>query len=138
MTQSPAAKRYLRRFIPTMLAYVIVLFAVSWFIEANHPTGVALAALSILPALPIIATIIVMGLYVAEETDEYVRQRIVTAMLFGIGALLAISTILGFLQMHEVIGQVPVFWGFPAWCLAFGLAQCWMTLRDRMSGGGSE
>ncbi|NML07415.1 hypothetical protein [Sphingomonas sp. G-3-2-10] len=138
MARSPAARRYLKRFMPVMLAYVIVLFGVSWLIKATQPAGVALAALSVLPALPIIAVIIVIGLYIAEETDEYLRQRIVTAMLFGIGVVLSASTVLGFLQMNDVIGPVQVFWGFPAWCAAWGLAQCWMGLRERMAGGGSE
>jgi hypothetical protein len=133
--QTPAARRYLKRFAPTMIAYVVVLFSATYAVKAFHPSGAALIALSILPALPIIAVLVVIGLYLVEETDEYLRQRIVTAMLFGIGVVLAVSTVLGFLQINDVVGKVDVFWGFPGWCAAWGLAQCGLALRDRMAGG---
>ena len=135
MAQSPAARRYIRRFTPTMIAYVAILFAASWAVDAWHPAGPVLWALSVLPALPIIGVLVVIGLYLAEETDEYLRQRIVTAALFGIGAILSVSAVLGFLQFNGVVGKVDVFWAFPGWCAAWGLAQCWMALRDRMGGG---
>lgn len=135
MSQTPAARRYVKRFAPTMIAYVAVLLAATWAVAAWHPAGPLLWALSVLPALPIIGVLVVIGLYLAEETDEYLRQRIVTAMLFGIGAVLAASTVLGFLQFNGVVGAVPVFWAFPGWCAAWGLAQCWMWLRDRMGAG---
>ncbi|MES2442995.1 MAG: hypothetical protein V4574_09205 [Pseudomonadota bacterium] len=134
MSTTPAARRYIRRFIPTMIAYVGILFAATYAVDAWHPTGPLLWTLSVLPALPIIGAMVVIGLYLVEESDEYLRQRIVTAMLFGIGAVLAASTVLGFLQINGVVGKVDLFWGFPGWCGAWGLAQCWMALRDRTGG----
>lgn len=135
MTRTPAARRYLKRFTPTMIAYVAILFAATWAVQAWHPTGIVLWVLSVLPALPIIGVLVVIGLYLAEETDEYLRQRIVTAMLFGIGVVLSASAVLGFLQFNGVVGKIDVFWSFPGWCAAWGLAQCWMALSDRMGGG---
>lgn len=136
MSKTPAARRYLKRFAPTMIAYVVILFAATYAVRSWHPTGALLWTLSVLPAVPIIGAMIVIGLYLVEETDEYLRQRIVTAMLFGIGAVLSVSTVLGFLQINDVVGKVDVFWGFPGWCAAWGLAQCWMALRERVAGGG--
>ncbi|MBO9715007.1 hypothetical protein [Sphingomonas sp.] len=135
MHRTAAAQRYLRRFTPMMIAYVVVLFAATWAIEAYKPHGAALVALSVLPALPIIGVIAVIGLYLAEETDEFLRQRIVACQLFGVGVLLSASTVLGFLQIGGVIGKVDVFWGFPLWCAAWGLAQCALSLRDQYRGG---
>ena len=135
MPKSPAARRYLKRFTPTMIAYVVILFAATSAVNAWHPAGPLLWTLSVLPALPIVAVMIVIGVYLAEETDEYVRQQLATAMLFGTGVVLSVSTVLGFLQMNGVIGKIDVFWAFPGWCAAWGLAQCWMSLRDRMGPG---
>lgn len=132
MHHSPAARRYLRRFIPTIIAYVAVLFASSFAIEAWNPSGPVLVLLSILPALPIIAVLVVIGLYLTEETDEYLRSRIVTAMLIGTGAVLSVATVMGFMQIGGVIGTIDVFWAFPLWCIVWGLAQCGLGLRDRM------
>src|SRR5688500_1234935 len=94
---TPAGRRYLRRFFPTMIAYVFVLFACVWAIKHWEPTGIELIILSVLPAVPIIAAILVMGLYLIEETDEFLRQRIASCMLFGTGVLLAAATVYGFL-----------------------------------------
>ena len=132
---TPAGRRYLKRFTPTMLAYVVAVLGTSVAVDQLHPTGAALATLSILPALPILAVLEVIGLYIREETDEYLRQRVVTSMLFGIGVVLAISAVLGFLQIYRAIGQVDVFWAFPIWCGSWGLAQCVLAWRDRMAGG---
>lgn len=132
--QSPATRRYLRRFFPTMIAYVAALFGANWAIDAWQPTGVALVALSILPALPIVAVIGVIGLYVIEEPDEYLRQRIVTAMMVGLAVMLSLATAWGFLEESEVVPHVPAYWAFVIWCAAWGLAQCIIGLRERAQG----
>jgi hypothetical protein len=134
LMQTVAAKRYIRRFTPMMIAYVVVLFAATWAIQTYKPAGAALVILSVLPALPIIGVLIVIGAYLLEEKDEFLRQRIVTAMLFGMGIVLSVATVLGFMQIGGVIGQVDVFWAFPLWCAAWGAAQCFTALRDRMAG----
>lgn len=131
MYKSPATRRYLRRFMPTMIAYVVVLFATVHLINTYKPAGAVLVALSVLPALPIISALAVIGLYLAEETDEYLKGRIVTAMLIGTGAVLSVATVIGFMQIADVIGKVDVFWAFPTWCAVWGLAQCALALRDR-------
>jgi hypothetical protein len=133
-----AGRRYLKRFVPTMAAYVVVLFACVWAIKHLHPMGAALVALSVLPALPVIAVIVVMGLYLVEETDEFLRQRIASCMLFGTGVLLAAVTVYGFLTNGGAVQPDPDIgiWGFPIWCGSWGVAQCVMNLRDRMAGGG--
>lgn len=131
LSRTLAARRYIKRFVPTMIAYVVLVLATSLIVAKLHPAGAALVALSILPALPILGILLVIGLYVREESDEYVRQRLVIAMLFGIGVVLAAATVLGFLQIYHAIGQIDVFWAFPLWCASWGLAQCAMAWRDR-------
>jgi small-conductance mechanosensitive channel len=131
---TPAARRYLKRFVPTMAGYVVTVMATSLAVASFQPKGAVLVAISILPALAIIALLVVIGMYVREETDEYLRQRIVISMLFGIGVVLAISAVLGFLQIYRAIGQVDVFWAFPVWCGSWGMAQCFLTWRDRLAG----
>jgi len=133
---NPAQRRYLRRFFPAMTAYVVVLFACTWAIRHYHPQGAALFLLSLLPALPILAVIAVMGLYLTEEQDEFVRHRLVTSMIAGLGIMLAFATVWGFLENGGVVPHLEAFLAFPIWCGCFGLVQCFLNLRDRMSGGG--
>jgi hypothetical protein len=134
--QTTAGRRYLRRFFPTIFAYVAVLLACVWTIKHHHPTGAALVVLSVLPALPILAVIVVLGAYLVEETDEFLRQRIATCMLFGTGVLLAAVTVYGFLVNGRAIAVDPSFglWAFPLWCGSWGIAQCFMAWRDHVSG----
>ena len=136
-TNTAAGRRYLKRFFPTMFAYVLALFGATWALKHYHPQGVALVILSILPALPIIAVIGVMGLYVIEEKDEYLRSRIVTAMLGGLALMLSITSAWGFMEEAGVLPHMPAYFAFIIWCAGMGLTQCALALRDR-SAGASE
>lgn len=135
-TRNPAQRRYVARFVPAMLAYVIVLFACTWANRAYQPEGAALYVLSVLPSLPLLAVLVVMGLYLREERDEFIRNRLVTAMIGGIGITLAITSVWGFLEEGAHVAHFPTFLAFPIWCGAFGFVQCLTSLRDRMAGGG--
>lgn len=131
MARTPAAARYLRRFVPTMVAYMVLLFGANWVMDSQHPTGIALAVVAILPALPIVGVITVIGLYILEESDEYQRQQAVTGMLFGLGFMLTLATVWGFLEEAAVVPHIKAYWAFVTWCLGWGLAQCALKLRDR-------
>ncbi|WP_245646877.1 hypothetical protein [Sphingomonas soli] len=121
-----------------MTAYVLVLFGATWALRHYEPQGAALVVLSILPALPIIAVIGVMGLYLIEEKDEYVRARLVTAMLGGLAIMLSITSAWGFMEEAGVLPHMPAYFAFILWCAGMGLTQCFMALRDRRAGGEGE
>jgi hypothetical protein len=133
---NPAQRRYVRRFLPAMGAYVAILFGCTWAAKAYAPQGTALFLLSLLPALPLLVAIGVMGLYLREETDEFIRDRLVTAMIGGMGITLAVTTVWGFLENGGVVPHFATFLAFPLWCASFGIVQCLLNLRDRLSGGG--
>jgi uncharacterized YccA/Bax inhibitor family protein len=121
--KSPAVKRYLRRFIPTMIAYVAVIFAVSWIFRTFDPTGPLAWALAVLPAIPILVVIAVMGLYMKEEGDEFVRNLLVESMLWGMGLTLSVMTVWGFAEIYAEAPKLPSFWAFPIFCFGMGVAQ---------------
>lgn len=128
-TQTPAVRRYLARFFPAMIAYVVVLSGSLWLIESHSPQGVLLWILGAAPAIPIIAVIAVMGLYLAEETDEFLRLVLVQSMLWGIGFTLAAGTVWGFLENVGLVPHFPLYLIFPVFCGAFGLAQPFVRRR---------
>lgn len=132
--QTPAVRRYNRRLMVVMIGYVVSLFGANWMLAHWHPQGTALAAIAILPALPIVGVLVVIGRYLVEERDEFLRQRSVTAMLVGLGFMLAISTVLGFLNEAGVVPAVPGYYAFVLWCLGWGVAQGVLSLRDRAAG----
>ncbi|HWU81305.1 MAG TPA: hypothetical protein VN158_14720 [Caulobacter sp.] len=126
---TPAGRRYLARFFPAMFSYVVVLLASLWFIETYHPKGPLLWVLGVAPAIPVIAVIAVMGLYMMEETDEFLRTVLVQSMLWGIGVTLALCTAWGFLENVGVIPHFPLYLVFAVFCGAFGLAQPFVRRR---------
>lgn len=128
---TPPMRRYLARFFPAMLAYAGVLFGSLWTIRNLDPKGPLLWALAIAPALPIIAVIAIMGLYLIEETDEFIRAMLVQAMLWGIGATLAGCTAWGFLENVGLVEHLPLFMVFPVFCAAMALAQPLVRWRYR-------
>jgi len=117
LQKNPAARRYLFRFIPTMVAYVAVLLFVEWYIPRFYPTGALLYGLAVLPAVPIIGIIVVVGLYLAEEKDEFLRNLLIQSMLWGLGAIMVLTTVWGFLQIFTPIHRFQPFMTFPLfWC----------------------
>jgi hypothetical protein len=131
--RNPAQRRYVARFFTSMFLYVAFFLSSTWAIRELHPEGAGLFLLALLPAVPLLVVIGVMGLYLVEERDEFIRTRLVTAMMGGIGVLLAVLTVWGFLEDREVVAHFPTFLAFPLWCGAFGLVQCGLNLRERLS-----
>ena len=128
---SPAGRRYLKRFIPTMIAYVVLIFGASFAFRLLEPTGPVAWALAVAPAIPIIGVIAIMGLYVKEETDEFQRNVLIEAMLWAFGLTLLVTTVAGFLKMYVHTPALQSFWAFPIFCAAMGLAQVFVRRRFR-------
>ncbi len=134
--RNPAQRRYLLRFMPLMVSYALILVGVSAAQRHGSITGTTLGAMSVLPAIPLVGVIIVMGLYLRDERDEFIRDRLVASMLGGTAILLSAATVWGFLENNGVVGHPPTFLAFPFWCGAMGLSQCALALRDRFAGAG--
>lgn len=128
---SPAARRYMKRFIPSMLLYVVVLTGSLVAIDQFRPQGPLLWALAVAPALPILAVIVVMGLFLVEETDELPRLVMAQSMLWGIGITLAVATVWGFLENAGLVPHLSSFLMFPLFCGAMGIAQPFVWRRYR-------
>lgn len=115
MAMNAARRRYLARFFPTMAAYVVGVLAVTWIFNNQPPEGPLKYALAILPALPILVLIAIMGRYLVEETDEFVRMRHAMQLLIAIGLTLSFCAAWGFLEIYAgvpAIGLFNVVWGF--------------------------
>ena len=121
--RSPAGRRYLKRFIPTMIVYVVAILAASFGFKLFQLSGPLAWAVAIAPALPILGVIAIMGLYIKEETDEFQRNVLIEAMLWALGLTLAITTVWGFLEIYAQAPGLQSFWAFPIYCAVMGLSQ---------------
>src|SRR6266478_3282839 len=80
-TKSAAERRYLSRVLVSMAGYVLAIAGVSWMFAHRHPQGATVYLLALLPALPIFACIAILGIYLSEEKDEFVRTVLVKSRL---------------------------------------------------------
>lgn len=121
--RSAAGRRYLKRFIPTMILYVVLVLAASYGFKLFSLSGPLAWALAVAPALPILGVIGIMGLYIKEETDEFQRNILIEAMLWALGLTLSVTTVWGFLEIYVDAPSFPAFWAFPLFCAVMGLSQ---------------
>ena len=125
--ESRAAVRYLKGIMASSLAYMLGLGAAIWLWRHAEPSTAATWLLAMLPIVPIFWMLYVMGRYVVEESDEYLRHRAIMASLVGLGFVLAIGCFWGFLKTFELVPHVPGYWAVPIWALGMGIGQAWMS-----------
>lgn len=128
--KNPAQRAYLRRFLPIMLFYVVAILSVTAIMRSSHaPTGALAYALSALPALPIIAVFWIMGRYLIEEQDEYVRLLQVRQILIATGLTLSLTTLWGFLEILADAPHIPLFYVPVLWMLGLAVGKGWNRLK---------
>lgn len=131
MPNNPATRRYTRRFFSTMGAYVIVILSVVWYLKHAHPTGPLLYLLAVLPAVPILGVILVVGLYLVEEKDEFQRTVLIQSMLWSIAFTLATTTVWGFLELFAGTVAFQPYLAFPLFWFFVGVATPFLKRRYR-------
>lgn len=110
---SPASRRYSKRLLIALALYCATFFAA--LAASDHAIGVLAYAFAIAPALPLLAVIAIMGFYIHEENDEFVRLIFVESALWATGFLLAIATTWGFLETFHLVRHVQSWVAFPLW-----------------------
>lgn len=121
MRKNPAIRRYSRRVIVLSLAYAIALVAAVYAFKHHLLSGPIAYGVAILPALPIIGIFAAIGLYLVEESDEYVRMTMVRQTLWASGFALSIATIWGFLESFELVAHVESYYVAVLWFGGLGL-----------------
>lgn len=125
---SPALRRYNRRVMGVMAAYMVAMIG-SGELHGELPPGSALLwLLAAAPLLPLMGMIWTMVRYYREEEDEYLRHRATVAALTGLIVVLVLGTAWGFLEMFGLVPHVWNWWVFPVWAIGMGLSRC---LPDR-------
>ncbi len=113
---NPAQRRFvIRMWISAGLSMLFVPLAKLAF-RSGHISGPLAYMVATLSAVPILYTLVVIGIYLAEETDEFQRNVMVQSLLGGIGVTLAATTISGYLESYihtphlDSILVFPLFW----------------------------
>ncbi|WP_214622108.1 hypothetical protein [Sphingobium nicotianae] len=119
---SPAMIRYNNRMMVASMLYMAILFLSIFAFKHWHLAGPLLWAAAIATAAPVLGMVWAMARLVIEESDEYLRSRIVRQALFGLGGLLAIGTVWGFLEQFELVPHVPAWAVVPVFALGLGVS----------------
>lgn len=128
---SRATRRYLFRLVPTMAVYVLFVFFSKWSFQHLHPTGSSVYLLALLPALPMVGSLAIVGLYIAEESDEFERFILVQSLLCGLGGALAVSTIWGVLEEFAQAPHHSAFYSYLFFWIFMAISGVFIRLRYR-------
>ncbi len=114
-----------------MTTYVAAVMAASFLSETALADGPAIWPVAVLPALPLLALFWIMGRYLAELTDEYVRMLEVKKALVATGLTLAVTTVLGFLEIYADIPRMPLFFVPVIWFVGLCLGSLLNLVAER-------
>ena len=124
MAKSPAIKRYNRRVITLSLIYAALLFGAVYLFVHHLLSGPIAYVAAVLPALPIIGIFLVIGRYLVEEKDEYLRDQFVRQALIASGFALSIATAWGFLENFDLVPHIYAYYAAILWFAGLGIGTC--------------
>lgn len=131
LPNNQATRRYNKRYLIATPLYLIFLFLAIHILRHDHPSRSLAIVIAILPSIPLVAMIAIAGLYLKEETDEFLRSIFQQSLLWSIGLVLAITSIWGLLEVIVGVPHLPIFYVFPGFCLFFGICSPLLKLRYR-------
>jgi hypothetical protein len=114
------------------LIYLATVWVITTYIHQHHPTGAKLFVLAAVPAFDVIAMIVVVGIYLRDEVDEFKRHQLIVSILWAIGFTLALMAFVDFLQSYQSIAAPPPFMEFIVFWLSLALVQAILSFRNRV------
>lgn len=126
-----AQRRYVSRMLVSAGFSILFSIGAKAAIRFGHlPHGVSYL-IALLPAFPIIGALVVTGLYLAEENDEFQRQLLIESVLGGMGITLAGTTVWGYLEAMASVPHLDSIWIYPIFWLATGVCTPFVWKRYR-------
>jgi hypothetical protein len=117
-----------------MSVYLLLVVGATWAVRHAHVKGWLMYVCAVVPSLAILRLLQVVGLYLKEETDEFVRQQMVNSILWGTAVVLGLSAVSDFLRGYTGKGELPGFTIFVVFWMVFALSQGIQSLRNRVGG----
>lgn len=124
-------RRYLLRFGVSMSAYVILLVTAVSLGRQGLADGSWGYLIALAPSVGVLGAIASVGLYLAEETDEFARTTLMHSLLWATAGTLSVATIWGFLENFDKAPHVPTWAMAPVFAVFMGFAQALIARRYR-------
>ena len=128
---NPARRHFIVRMLVSAIFSLAFSTIASLTLRFGHPHGVAVYFVAVLPAFPIMGALVVTGLYLAEEKDEFQRQLLVESVLGGIAITLAGTTVWGYLESFVHAPPLQAIWIYPIFWVAAGISFPFVWMRYR-------
>jgi hypothetical protein len=126
-----ARRRYNRRVFWLTGLYAVLVIGWALVMKATHPPAPVRYLMAVVSAGPAVGTIVALGLYLAEEADEFRRRLLAEAMLWGLGLVMVLTTVWGFVEMFADGPRLLLVLIFPIFSVAMGVAQALLHRRYR-------
>jgi hypothetical protein len=126
----PAARSLVMRIASATAFYLVLFTAVTGYYRAMHPTGMAAILAALAPSMPLLFAIRAAMLFLKEETDEFLRSRMLEGWSLATGLALAICTVWGLLDQFQVVPHLPLSAAFLIWACCLVPAQFLLARRD--------
>jgi hypothetical protein len=131
-SRSKARKILQKRVWIAICFYVPAVLGVALWVRHHPATGGVAFGLAAIPALPVIALFVAMGLYLRDESDGFQRDMMIRCMLWGTGALLTTMMFLGFAKMFGWRGDVDQFTEFMVFGVFAAVAKLTYRVQNRV------
>ena len=134
--KNPAYRRYMWRGAAVSAAYVASVFLATLVVPDGAKTAPLYLVVAMLPGIFIGLWVWVMARLLIELDDENLRFVEVQKALIATGVTLAWTGAWGLAELFlPDLPKVPIFFVFPAWCLALCIGQIIVHLRSGDAGG---
>ncbi|MGI4758221.1 MAG: hypothetical protein ACRYGF_15410 [Janthinobacterium lividum] len=130
--QNPAQRRYQRGAFGVALSYIGFFFSSEFSVHRFHPSGWHLYLAALLPTFSIVGLLFIVGRYLREETDEFVRDQFIRSVLWSIAAVMAYTMFFSFLRTFGWQGTTKPFAEYYVFCITLLIAKFSYKLRDRV------
>lgn len=121
MTRNVAARRYVMRIGAAMAIYLVSLLAGKMLANSGAVDGPALWILALIPGLAVCGVFYAVGMFLVEQTDEFLRMLMVRQTLFATAFALGLTTIWGFLEAFGLVAHVDAYWVAILWFAGLGV-----------------
>ena len=126
-----AIKRYQRRVLIVTGVYLVMVLGGAELVKHVQLGQAMLYTVAVVIACPMVALLAVIGLYLQEETDEFLRLQMMRSLLVGTAALMALLVVSDFVRMMANGPELRPLVGFVLFFVAFGIAQAVQKLANR-------
>lgn len=132
--ENAAQRRYYQGSLGVGLSYFGLFISSMLYSHRFHPLGWRLYLAAFLPTISIVCFLYIVGRYLREETDEFVRDQFIRSLLWAIAAVMAFAMFIGFLRTYGWQGSINPFAEYYVFCGTLLIAKFAYKFRDRPVG----